>query len=161
MNKATSGLMSFIFDTNVQFGIESQKVEAAFCNFKKPLIIQNTELRYQVNEFFQFANTAPSFLLSLSPDSYTLHSLSPKTRCCTSSSSSFSFLSVGLSATSPSPSRVLCGNQRTSLISLISCMLNVIVILMTPRTFVKRSIVVMMMMMMKNIKIIKLKDHMR
>ncbi|CAN6678357.1 unnamed protein product [Malus baccata var. baccata] len=73
--------------------------------------------------FFNLPIPPPPFssLLSPSPDSYTLHSLflSRKTRRCTSSSSSFSFLFVGLSATPPSPSRVLCGNQRTSLISLI------------------------------------------
>ncbi|CAN6543357.1 unnamed protein product [Malus baccata var. baccata] len=70
--------------------------------------------------FFNLPILPPPFF-SLSPDSYTLHSLflSRKTRRCTFSSSSFSFLFVGLSATPPSPSRVLCGNQRTSLISLI------------------------------------------
>ncbi|RXH73447.1 hypothetical protein DVH24_016269 [Malus domestica] len=71
--------------------------------------------------FFNLPIPPPPFSSLLSPDSYTLHSLflSRKTRRCTSSSSSFSFLFVGLSATPPSPSRVLCGNQRPSLISLI------------------------------------------
>nr|XP_028950659.1 uncharacterized protein LOC114821702 isoform X2 [Malus domestica] len=134
---------------------------------KKPksgscLLSKTQSYSTKLMNFFNLPIPPPPFSSLLSPDSYTLHSLflSRKTRRCTSSSSSFSFLFVGLSATPPSPSRVLCGNQRPSLISLISCMLKVIVILMIPRTFMKRSIVVMIMMMKKT-KIIKLKDHMR
>ncbi|RXI07533.1 hypothetical protein DVH24_005306 [Malus domestica] len=80
-------------------------------SFTKPLIIQNAELQYQVNEYFQFANIAPSFLLLLIPKLCTLSLLqntphAPLPSCrCTSSSSSFSSLFVGLSATRPSPSR--------------------------------------------------------
>ncbi|XP_028950658.1 uncharacterized protein LOC126605980 [Malus sylvestris] len=93
---------------------------------KKPksgscLLSKTQSYSTKLMNFFNLPIPPPPFSSLLSPDSYTLHSLflSRKTRRCTSSSSSFSFLFVGLSATPPSPSRVLCGNQRPSLISLI------------------------------------------
>ncbi|XP_048428442.1 uncharacterized protein LOC103967690 [Pyrus x bretschneideri] len=81
-----------------------------FAASRSRLFFQNAELQYPINEFFQFTKTAPSFLLSPSPDptlctlSFSITKNPLPSRRCTSSSSSFSFLSVTLNATPPSPS---------------------------------------------------------